>query len=149
MKTDIQTLEAKKAGTVDLSDEIFGLEPRADILHRMVTWQLAKRRAGTHKTKGRAEISRTGAKFGRQKGGGGARHAADHDREVHGPPAGVVAHAIHGIDAIPGHAQPRLAVEDDAMPAVRPPGRPSASGTSPACGPDPPSAPPSDSSCAS
>ena len=76
MKTDIQTLDAKKAGTVDLSDEIFGLEPRGDILHRMVTYQLAKRRAGTHKTKGRAEINRTGARFGRQKGGGRARHGS-------------------------------------------------------------------------
>ncbi|NNJ74001.1 MAG: 50S ribosomal protein L4 [Anderseniella sp.] len=76
MKTDIQTLQAKKAGTVDLSDEIFGLEPRGDLLHRMVTWQLAKRRAGTHKTKGRAEINRTGARYGRQKGGGTARHGS-------------------------------------------------------------------------
>ncbi|MDX1717331.1 MAG: 50S ribosomal protein L4 [Anderseniella sp.] len=98
MKTDIQTLEAKKAGTVDLSDEIFGLEPRADILHRMVTWQLAKRRAGTHKTKGRAEISRTGAKFGRQKGGGGARHGSKRTGifvgggKAHGPV--VRSHAI-------------------------------------------------------
>ncbi len=76
MKTDIQTLQAKKTGTVDLSDEIFGLEPRGDLLHRMVTWQLAKRRAGTHKTKGRAEINRTGARHGRQKGGGTARHGS-------------------------------------------------------------------------
>ena len=98
MKTDIQTLDAKKAGTVDLSDEIFGLEPRADILHRMVTWQLAKRRAGTHKTKGRSEISRTGAKFGRQKGGGGARHGSKRSGifvgggKAHGPV--VRSHAI-------------------------------------------------------
>jgi len=98
MKTDVQTLDAKKAGTVDLSDEIFGLEPRADILHRMVTWQLAKRRAGTHKTKGRAEISRTGAKFGRQKGGGGARHGSKRSGifvgggKAHGPV--VRSHAI-------------------------------------------------------
>ena len=98
MKTDIQTLDATKAGTVDLSDEIFGLEPRADILHRMVTWQLAKRRAGTHKTKGRAEISRTGAKFGRQKGGGGARHGSKRSGifigggKAHGPV--VRSHAI-------------------------------------------------------
>ncbi len=76
MKADVQTLEAKKAGTVDLSDHIFGLEPREDILHRMVVYQLAKRQAGTHKTKVRGEISRTSAKFGRQKGGGRARHGA-------------------------------------------------------------------------
>ncbi len=76
MKADVQTLQAKKAGTVDLSEEIFGLEPREDILHRMVRYQLAKRQAGTHKTKARGEISRTGAKFGRQKGGGRARHGS-------------------------------------------------------------------------
>ena len=76
MKVDVQTLEAKKAGTVDLSDHIFGLEPREDIIHRMVVYQLAKRQAGTHKTKVRGEISRTSAKFGRQKGGGRARHGS-------------------------------------------------------------------------
>ncbi len=74
MKLDVTTLEAKKAGSVDLPDEVFALEPRADILHRMVTYQLAKRRAGTHKTKGRSEISATGKKMYRQKGTGGARH---------------------------------------------------------------------------
>lgn len=74
MKIDVTTLEAKKAGTVDLTDEVFGLEARADILHRMVTYQLAKRQAGTHKTKGRSEIALTGKKFVKQKGSGGARH---------------------------------------------------------------------------
>ncbi len=74
MKADVQTMAAKKSGTVDLSDHIFGLEPREDILQRMVRYQLAKRQAGTHKTKSRGEINRTGAKFGRQKGGGRARH---------------------------------------------------------------------------
>lgn len=76
MKADVQTLAAKKSGTVDLSDHIFGLEPREDILHRMVTYQLAKRQAGTHKTKTRGEINRTGAKYGKQKGGGRARHGS-------------------------------------------------------------------------
>jgi large subunit ribosomal protein L4 len=76
MKAPVTTLEAKKAGTVELLEHIFGLEPRPDILHRMVLWQLAKRQAGTHKTKARGEISRTGAKFGRQKGGGRARHGS-------------------------------------------------------------------------
>ncbi|MFW6028510.1 MAG: 50S ribosomal protein L4 [bacterium] len=76
MKTEVTTLEAKKAGTVDLPEHIFGLEPRVDILHRMVVWQLAKRQAGTHKTLARGEISRTSAKFGRQKGGGRARHGS-------------------------------------------------------------------------
>ncbi|MBO6636109.1 50S ribosomal protein L4 [Parvibaculum sp.] len=74
MKVDVTTLAAKKAGTVDLADEVFALEPRGDILHRMVAWQLAKRQAGTHKTKGRSEISLTGKKFVKQKGSGGARH---------------------------------------------------------------------------
>ncbi len=74
MKIDVTTLAAKKAGTVDLSDEVFGLEPRTDLLHRMVSYQLAKRQAGTHKTKGRSEISLTGKKFVKQKGSGGARH---------------------------------------------------------------------------
>ena len=60
---------------VTLSDEIFGLEPRVDILHRVVRWQLAKRQAGTHVTKGRSDIARTGKKMYKQKGTGRARHA--------------------------------------------------------------------------
>ena len=74
MKAAVTTLDAKQAGDIELSDDVFGLEPRADILHRMVTYQLAKRQAGTHKTKGRSEIKATGRKFVRQKGSGGARH---------------------------------------------------------------------------
>ncbi|MFC3053356.1 50S ribosomal protein L4 [Kordiimonas pumila] len=74
MKTDILTLDAKKAGDIDLDEAIFGVAARADILHRVVNWQLAKRRAGTHAVKFRSDIARTGKKFGRQKGGGGARH---------------------------------------------------------------------------
>jgi large subunit ribosomal protein L4 len=76
MEMKITTLEGKAAGSVTLSDEIFGLEPRKDLIHRCINWQLAKRRAGTHKVKGRAEISLTGKKFGNQKGGGGARHGS-------------------------------------------------------------------------
>jgi large subunit ribosomal protein L4 len=76
MKADIQTLEAKKAGSVELADHIFGLEPRRDILHRMIQWQLLKRQAGTHKTKGRSEINRTKKKMYKQKGTGGARHGS-------------------------------------------------------------------------
>jgi large subunit ribosomal protein L4 len=76
MKADIQTLEAKKAGSVELADHIFGLEPRADILHRMVQWQLLKRQSGNHKTKGRSEINRTKKKMYKQKGTGGARHGS-------------------------------------------------------------------------
>lgn len=76
MKADIQTIEGKSSGTVELSDAIFGLEPRQDILHRMVVWQLNKRQAGTHKSKGRSEINRTGKKMYKQKGTGGARHGS-------------------------------------------------------------------------
>jgi len=75
MKADVQTLAAKKAGTVELPDEIFGLEPRSDLIHRMVNYQLAKRRAGTGKTKGRSEINGTMAKMYKQKGTGKARHS--------------------------------------------------------------------------
>ena len=74
MKAEVTTLDAKTDGSVNLDEAIFGIDPRADILQRMVTYQLAKRQAGTHKTKPRGEIAGTGKKFGRQKGGGGARH---------------------------------------------------------------------------
>jgi large subunit ribosomal protein L4 len=76
MELKMTTLEGKAAGSVTLSDEIFGLEPRKDLIHRCINWQLAKRRAGTHKVKGRAEIWRTGKKISRQKGGGTARHGS-------------------------------------------------------------------------
>ncbi|RMH45882.1 MAG: 50S ribosomal protein L4 [Alphaproteobacteria bacterium] len=74
MKAEVVTLDAGTAGEVELSDAVFGLEPRADILHRVVRWQLAKRQAGTHKTKGRSEVHYTTRKMYRQKGTGGARH---------------------------------------------------------------------------
>ena len=74
MKADVTTLDAKANGSVDLNEAVFGIAPRADILQRMVTYQLAARQAGTHKTKPRGEITGTTKKFGRQKGGGGARH---------------------------------------------------------------------------
>jgi large subunit ribosomal protein L4 len=76
MKADVITLEAKKAGSVDLADEIFGLEPRADILHRVVRWQRAKAQAGTHKVKTKSEVSYSTKKIYRQKGTGGARHGS-------------------------------------------------------------------------
>ena len=76
MKVDKKSLDGSTSGSVDLSDEIFGLEPRADILHRMVRYQLAKRRAGTHQTLGRSDVAKTGAKMYRQKGTGNARHHA-------------------------------------------------------------------------
>ncbi|WP_181701964.1 50S ribosomal protein L4 [Chthonobacter albigriseus] len=74
MDIEVKTLDGTSAGTVALADEIFGLEPRADILQRVVRWQLAKRQAGTHKTLTRTEINKTGKKMYRQKGTGGARH---------------------------------------------------------------------------
>jgi large subunit ribosomal protein L4 len=74
MKAQVQTLDAKADGEVTLDKAVFGVEPRADILQRMVNYQLAKRQSGTHKTKPRGEITGTTKKFGRQKGGGGARH---------------------------------------------------------------------------
>jgi large subunit ribosomal protein L4 len=76
MKADAITLAGDAAGSVELDDAIFGLEPRADILQRCVRWQLAKRRAGTHAVKNRAEIARTGKKLYKQKGTGNARHGA-------------------------------------------------------------------------
>src|SRR3954462_8993305 len=76
MKLNVTTLEGKDAGSVELSDAIFGLEPRKDIIQRCVNWQLTKRQAGTHKTQGRADVWRTGKKMYKQKGTGGARHAS-------------------------------------------------------------------------
>jgi len=76
MKTDVINLDAGGAGSVELADEIFGLEPRADILHRVVRWQLAKRQAGTHSTLTRGETSYSTKKIYRQKGTGGARHGS-------------------------------------------------------------------------
>lgn len=76
MKLDITTIEAKKAGSVDLSDAIFGLDPRSDILHRVVQWQLNKRQTGTHHATSRGEVNRTTKKMYRQKGTGGARHGS-------------------------------------------------------------------------
>ncbi len=76
MELKMLSLDGKEAGAVTLNKDIFGLEPRADLIHRCVVWQLAKRRAGTHKVKGRAEIARTGKKLAAQKGTGGARHGS-------------------------------------------------------------------------
>jgi large subunit ribosomal protein L4 len=76
MELKVTTLEGKAAGSVELSDAIFGLEPRKDLIQRCVNWQLAKRQAGTHKTQGRADVWRTGKKMYKQKGTGGARHGS-------------------------------------------------------------------------
>jgi large subunit ribosomal protein L4 len=74
MKLKVQTLDAKGKGDIELSDDVFGLEPRADILHRVVTWQLEKARGTARGARERSDVARTGKKFGNQKGGGTARH---------------------------------------------------------------------------
>jgi large subunit ribosomal protein L4 len=76
VKTKVLNLDNKSAGDVELKDDIFGLEPRADLIQRVVVWQLAKRRAGTHKILTRGEINRTKKKVYKQKGTGQARHGA-------------------------------------------------------------------------
>ena len=91
MKAAVTTPENKKAGDITLADEVFGLPPRKDILSRMVNWQLAKRRAGTHKVKERGEVAGSTRKIVRQKGSGGARHGSKRANifrgggVVHGP----------------------------------------------------------------
>ncbi|MBV9994387.1 MAG: 50S ribosomal protein L4 [Caulobacteraceae bacterium] len=99
MKIDVLKLDGGKGGEVDLPDDIFGIdEIRPDLLQRCVTWQLAKRRAGTHKIQTRNEVSRTGKKMYRQKGTGGARHGSRRAAQfvggakAHGPV--VRSHAI-------------------------------------------------------
>ena len=99
MKLDVVTLDAGKAGSIELSDEIFGIaEIRGDILQRVITWQLAKRRSGNHKIQVRNEVSRTGKKMYKQKGTGGARHGSRRAAQfvggakAHGPV--VRSHAI-------------------------------------------------------
>jgi len=76
MKIDVIKLDGKKSGSVDLGDEIYALEPRADILHRVVRWQRNNAQAGTHKVKTRSEVNYSTKKIYRQKGTGGARHGA-------------------------------------------------------------------------
>ena len=90
MDIQISTLDGGAgSGSVSLSDDVFGLEPRQDILQRMVRWQLARRRQGTHDTKGRSEIARTGKKMYKQKGTGNARHSTAKAPQFRG---GGVAH---------------------------------------------------------
>jgi large subunit ribosomal protein L4 len=76
MELTVTTLAGETAGSITVSDDIFGLDPREDLIQRYVLWQLAKRRAGTHDVKNRAEIMRTGKKMYKQKGTGGARHGS-------------------------------------------------------------------------
>jgi large subunit ribosomal protein L4 len=76
VKIDMMSLDGVASGSMDLNDDIFGLEPRQDLIARMIRYQLAKRRAGTHAVKNRADIWRTGKKMYKQKGTGGARHGS-------------------------------------------------------------------------
>lgn len=76
MKLDVIKLDGKKAGSIDLDEALFGLEPRADILHRVVRWQRARAQAGTHSTLGKSDVSYSTKKIYRQKGTGGARHGS-------------------------------------------------------------------------
>ena len=76
MELKIKNWENSDVGTLEVSDAVFGAEVRSDILHRVVTWQLAKRRAGTHKVQERSEVNVTKTRFGKQKGGGRARHGS-------------------------------------------------------------------------
>ena len=102
MKVKVQSLDGKGKGSdLELNDEVFGVEPRADILHRVVTWQLVNRRAPARAARERSDVARTGKKFGRQKGGGTARHG---DRrapifigggKAHGPRARVFSASLN------------------------------------------------------
>ena len=101
MKVEVKTLDAVGNGEVELNDAVFGVEPRADILHRVVTWQLVNRRAPARAARERSDVARTGKKFGRQKGGGTARHG---DRrapifigggKAHGPRARVFSASLN------------------------------------------------------
>jgi len=89
MKADVLTLDNTKAGDIELDDAVFGLPARGDILARVVAWQLAKRRAGTHKTLSTGEVTGSTKKLGRQKGGGRARHGSRKTNIFRG---GAVAH---------------------------------------------------------
>ena len=101
MKVEVKTLDAGKGGNIELNDEIFAVEPRADVLHRVVTWQLTNRRAPARAARERSDVARTGKKFGRQKGGGTARHG---DRrapifvgggKAHGPRARIFTSSLN------------------------------------------------------
>ena len=101
MKVKVQTIDGKAGSDIDLNDDVFGVDPRADILHRVVSWQLEKRRGPARAARERSDVARTGKKFGRQKGGGTARHG---DRKApifigggkaHGPRARTFGHSLN------------------------------------------------------
>jgi large subunit ribosomal protein L4 len=88
MKVKVQTLDGKAGADIDLNDDVFGVDARADILHRVVAWQLEKRRGPARAARERSDVARTGKKFGRQKGGGTARHgdrSEEHTSELQSP----------------------------------------------------------------
>ena len=134
MKLDVQTLDAKKSGSVDLAKEVFGLEPRADILHRMVRYQLAKRQQGTHQVQERGDVSKHNKRIGRQKGGGTARHGNGSVSQfrgggkAHGPRVRSHAHDLpkkvralalrHALSAKAG-AKELIVLDDAAMKAPK------------------------------
>ena len=99
MKVTVKSFAGTDAQDIELNDEVFGLDPRADILHRVVTWQLEKRRGTARGTRERADVARTGKKFGRQKGGGTARHG---DRRAPFFIGGGKAHGARVRDFNPG-----------------------------------------------
>ena len=102
MKLDVKTMDNKPAGNITLADEVFGVALRSDIVARVVKWQLAKRRAGTHKVKSRSEVAMTTAKMFKQKGTGRARHGTAAVVQFRG--GGVV----HGpVVRDHGHALPK------------------------------------------
>ena len=102
MKLDVKTIDNKAAGNITLADEVFGVALRSDIVARVVKWQLAKRRAGTHKVKSRSEVAMTTAKMFKQKGTGRARHGTAAVVQFRG--GGVV----HGpVVRDHGHALPK------------------------------------------
>ena len=95
MQWDVVNLDKETIGTIDLAEAIFAVDVRADLLARMVRWQLAKRRAGTHKVKTRGEVNRTGRKPSRQKGSGRARQGSTKGPHMRG---GAVVHGPHPRD---------------------------------------------------
>jgi large subunit ribosomal protein L4 len=99
VKITLQSFADSATSDIELNDEVFGLDPRADILHRVVTWQLEKRRATASGTRERADVARSGKKFGRQKGGGTARHG---DRRAPIFVGGGKAHGQRTRDFNPG-----------------------------------------------
>ena len=99
MKIQVKNLDASANGDLELNDAIFGVEPRADILHRVVTWQLEKRRGTARGTRERADVARSGKKLGNQKGGGTARHG---DRRAPVFIGGGKAHGARVRDFNPG-----------------------------------------------